>query len=71
MSKILIFSPYSLNPPHFETELELAERHLDQGDEVIFLGCSSGLPACDVNSKHRLDKCLACVQRHRIRPRQA
>jgi len=63
--KVLIVAPYAINTPHFETELELAQIHLDQGDEVIVLGCDASLLACDVNLHHDLSVCAACIGRRR------
>ena len=64
MSKrIGIFSPYAINTPHFETELEIAQNHLNQGDEVIIFFCKKKMPICDVNVKHERKKCDACFGR--------
>jgi hypothetical protein len=57
---VAIFSPYAINTPHFEIELELAQQHLDEGDTVYIIGCDSSMSACDVNLKHDQEKCLAC-----------
>jgi len=63
MSVILIFSPYAINTPHFETELELAQIHLDAGDTVLLLGCEAGLKGCDVNSSCTSAVCDRCIGR--------
>lgn len=60
---VLVFAPYAINTPHFETELELAQNHLDAGDRVTMLVCNGDLSACDVNMEHRLFVCLRCVGR--------
>lgn len=59
--KVMIFGPVGLNAYHFETELELAQRHLDGGDEVTWVRCVGLLPACDWNRKHDLGACLVCT----------
>ena len=61
--KILIFAPYAINTPHFETELEIAQRHLDSGDQITLLACNGHLPTCDVNPTHTLSGCLQCLSR--------
>lgn len=61
--KILVFAPYGINNPHFETELEIIQKHLDSGDDIILLGCNANLMACDVNWEHDLATCFNCVGR--------
>ncbi len=63
MSKILIVSPYATVAPHFETELEIAQRHLDQGDEVTVLSCVGELSACDFNPLGDFQRCQECSLR--------
>ncbi len=60
MSRLLFFSPWARYSPHFETDLELMQRHLDAGDEVHFIGCNAELPACDRNPAHFLVRCTVC-----------
>lgn len=48
--KILIISFYNdIWATHFATELELAQRHLDDGDTVELLGCDGCITACEQN----------------------
>lgn len=49
--------------PHFETDLELIEQHLHNGDDVTVVDCMGKLPCCMRNSKHRLVDCLYCQNR--------
>ncbi len=63
--KILFFEPYALNTPHFETCLELMQRHIDKGDEVVILGCDGNLPACAVNMKKRSIICNRCISKRK------
>src|SRR6266702_2903332 len=61
--KVLVFGPYAVLTPHLETDLEIIQRHLDQGDQVIFLACNSELLVCDVNVFHNLSRCIECIGR--------
>jgi hypothetical protein len=58
--KVLIVSPIQAVTPHFETELEIAQIHLDKNDEVIFMTCGGELPGCDLNIQADLKKCEVC-----------
>jgi hypothetical protein len=60
---VAIFGPYAAVTPHFETDLEIIQRHLDQGDEVIFLGCNSEMMACEINYAHNFNACVKCIGR--------
>src|SRR5262245_41053075 len=59
--KVLIVGSYAMQTPHFETELELIERHRTQGDAVTYLICNARLPSCDPNVYHAAHQCLDCV----------
>ncbi|MEM7457415.1 MAG: hypothetical protein AAF456_23980 [Planctomycetota bacterium] len=61
--KVAIFSPYRTVSPHFETELEIAQRHLDEGDSVQFINCTGELGGCDFNSTSDPDACASCAGR--------
>lgn len=58
---ILIVSPYTINTPHYETELEIAQKHLNAGDDVKFIFCQANLLACDVNRNHNIFICMQCI----------
>ncbi len=60
---IVIFAAYAINTPHFETELEIAHKHADQGDNVTLLTCGSELEACDPNPNHDAPRCAKCMGR--------
>ena len=60
---ILVFAPYTINTPHFETELEIIQKHLDSGDLVTLIGCNANLKACDANFSHNFLQCLNCISR--------
>jgi len=60
--KIVIYTAY----PHFprlETELEIADKFIEQGDEVLLISCMGGLATCFNNRDHNKLKCLCCNSR--------
>ena len=59
--RILAIAPYTYNTPHYETQLELLQLHLDDGDDITFMGCNAQLPVCDVNWKHETKRCMSCI----------
>ena len=59
---ILIISFWTSWKPHFETELEIAQNHIDNGDEVTFIYCDAFLPGCDANYRGDLSHCRYCVR---------
>ncbi len=61
--KIAVVSPLATVAPHFETELEIMQRHLDDGDKVDLLACTGGLACCDFNADRELDRCRDCMGR--------
>ncbi len=61
--KILFYSPYAFFPYHFETELELAEKYIQQGHSITFLTCDGELPTCEPNPDHKYGICAACKSR--------
>lgn len=61
--KVLFAAPFAVNTPHYETTLELVQRHLDDGDEVVLLGCDADLPGCDANPAGLLSVCGECIGR--------
>ena len=61
--KVLIVSPYRTVAPHFETELEIAQRHIDLGDHVEMLYCSGQLGTCEFNVDKDATICGECVLR--------
>jgi Capsule polysaccharide biosynthesis protein len=59
--RVLVFTAHTNWKPHYETDLELIQRHLDKGDEVVHLHCDTELLACDANPNHDLDICRECT----------
>ena len=60
---VLVYAAYALNTPHFETELEIMQRHIDANDTVYMVGCNADMLCCDINWGHDLSCCLKCIGR--------
>ena len=41
------------------------QRHIDDGDEVVFLGCEKDLDACAINIRHRNLICANCISKRK------
>ncbi len=54
------FANWSL---HFETDLELAQKELDEGNEITVVYCDGELPTCEPNPKHVSIMCRRCQAR--------
>ncbi len=61
--RVGIFSPYATVAPHFEAEMELAQLHLDAGDDVHYVGCDGQLTNCDFNIDRDPQRCKSCLGR--------
>lgn len=62
--RVLVYAPLAYSTPHFETDLEIAQRHLDLGDDVELVLCDGDLPSCQLNPAHESKRCLHCVSRN-------
>ena len=62
--RVLIYAPLAYSTPHFETDLEIAQRHLDLGDNVELVLCDAELPSCQLNPTHEPVRCAQCVSRN-------
>ncbi len=60
---VLVYAPMAYSTPHFETDLEIAQRHIDMGDHVDLVLCDAELPSCQLNPHHDLKRCVECVSR--------
>lgn len=60
---VFVYSSHVLWPHHFETELEIAQRHNNIGDNVFLIGCQSELKVCDQNPEHNLLSCAKCIDK--------
>lgn len=58
--KVLIYMPFADWVPHFATDLEIAAKHIDAGDEVHIIQCSGDLSSCMLNAHHFKLKCALC-----------
>ena len=47
--KVAIFNSEIMWSPHIGTGLEIMQRHLDEGDEVIAFVCNAFFKHCDQN----------------------
>jgi hypothetical protein len=65
VKSVLVVAPYAAWAPHWETDLELAQRYLDAGDRVTIATCERRLGVCDPNPDHTWSGCLACTGRLR------
>jgi len=64
--KIAIISPYATVNPHFEMELELAQQHIDAGDQVEYFSCTDQLSNCDFNTSKDILRCTQCKLRREM-----
>ena len=64
--KIAVFSPSATLTPHFPTELDIAQQHLDAGHSVEFFHCTGQLKNCDHNPDRSPQLCSDCVGRRQM-----
>lgn len=62
--RVLVYAPLAYSTPHFETDLEIAQRHLDLGDTVELVLCDGELSSCQLNPMHEARRCLQCISRN-------
>ena len=63
MRKVCIYSNIGHFIELYEIQLEIAQRHLDNGDSVEFLFCDGLIPICEINLNKEIDICLHCISR--------
>jgi hypothetical protein len=63
IKKVIFYTPFAIWPYHFETELDLIEKHLQKDYTVTLLYCSGKLPTCEPNPKHKRWTCRVCKSR--------
>lgn len=61
--KVVFFDSCIIWVPHFETDLEIMEKHLANGDEVYWIDCNADLPFCQPNPANSIKKCKSCIKR--------
>lgn len=63
--RVLLISLFSNMPHHVATELEILQRHLDDGDAIEILACHGDLPACmhkvDAEPHQQRRRCRECI----------
>lgn len=64
--RVAIFSNYRAVVPHFETELDIAQQHLDRGDSVTFFQCQGALANCEFNVERDEATCQNCRGRREM-----
>jgi hypothetical protein len=62
---LVAYAPFAIWSPHFETDLEIVQCHLDAGGEALLLSCSAALRTCEANVRHAPLTCVACQSRFR------
>jgi hypothetical protein len=55
--------PFSAWIPHLATDLEIAAKHINDGDDVHIIQCSGDLPSCEPNPNHFKLSCILCKSR--------
>ncbi len=63
--KVLFFTPTNIYSNLAEIELEIAQRHIDSGDEVHGLVCNANLSFCEINKTHSFLQCRYCKYKHK------
>jgi Capsule polysaccharide biosynthesis protein len=61
--RVLIYSPLALWRFHIATDVEIAQRYLDDGHEVYWVACRTELPICQANPDNLKSICMACERR--------
>jgi hypothetical protein len=59
--RILFFLPQTRHTPGFEWGLELIQRLLAAGDDVLVLVCNGEASSCEINLLHRYSVCHKCI----------
>ncbi len=57
---VAFIGTFGLWTHHTATELEIAERHLEAGDEVTWVLCDAAFESCEPNPEHDQTRCRAC-----------
>ncbi|HLX60804.1 MAG TPA: hypothetical protein VKX17_05930 [Planctomycetota bacterium] len=63
--RILFFLPMTRHTPVFEWALDIVQRHLDDGDEILLLICGGEAASCEINLHHRYSVCHKCTTKRR------
>ena len=60
---LVAYLPFALWSPHFETELEIVQKHIESGGRALVLSCQGKLTACNPNPGHNPIICGLCRTR--------
>lgn len=63
---VAFYAPYSCNLRLFETELDLMQQEIDNGNDVLFLSCGALYPICEPNPEHEFEMCIQCCSRKKV-----
>jgi hypothetical protein len=63
--RLVAYAPFAKWSPHFETDLEIVQSHLDAGGSALVLACEGALPTCEPNPDHAPAICALCTSRFR------
>lgn len=58
--KVLIYMPFCAWIPHLATDMEIATKHINDGDEVHIIQCLGDLTSCEPNPNHFKFTCIFC-----------
>ncbi len=61
--KVLVYAPLAALGHHFETDLEIAQKHLDAGDQVTIVTCDSSLKTFQFYGCSGALRCTFCQSR--------
>lgn len=64
--KVLVYNPLTaVWRPRLPAILSIMQELIDEGHEVVFIGCSRSVPACTANLDHTRAICNYCIARKR------
>jgi len=61
--RIMVYAPLAVLGHHFETDLEIIQKHLREGDEVVAITCGGELKSLDFYACKGVLRCQYCVSR--------
>lgn len=65
LMNVTFYAPYASWSPHFDTELELIELHLESGNTVTVISCDAAFMFCEANQERQFSSCAQCFGRAR------
>jgi hypothetical protein len=61
--RVLVYAPLAVLGHHYETDLEIIQNHLDQGDDVVLVKCGGSLKELKFMGCKGLLRCSLCTSR--------